>query len=60
MRPMHCAHIDSADRAAVIDLIARAADHDGVSPLSEQGLLNLRRETTAGISHLLRLSLIHI
>lgn len=54
MRPMHCAHIDPADRAAVIDLIARAADHDGVSPLSEQGLLNLRRETTAGISHLLR------
>lgn len=37
--------------APILDLIARAGNHDGVAPLSEQGLLNLRHPPGEGVRH---------
>lgn len=47
MGVVNSGRIDAETRAAVAELVRRAAAVDGVAPLSEQGLLNLRHEPDA-------------
>lgn len=53
MRLLTRTHLADAERAAVLDLIGRATDHDDRSPLSEQGMLHVRPAPVPGVTHLL-------